>query len=112
MRNGVLHLGFTVSPGELGNSYLIGHSSNIYKNKGEFDEVFKNIKGKGEKGDIFVIYDQKGRKLSFEVFEVRLIEEDDTEKAYQVIEGQRIVTLQTSVNDPSKRWIIRGRLIY
>lgn len=120
LRDGVVHMANTPQPGELGNAYIIGHSSNYSSVKSSYNEIFKPLMKRSEAGERFVIYDQLGRELEFKVFEVVEIEYREAEKAYAMerFSDSRVVTLQASVLkwtstgwQPTHRWLTRGKLI-
>jgi len=112
MIKGSVHYAFTPMPGEIGNSYFVGHSSDPLGGGGEFVDVFRNLEDSGKIGDVFVIYDNYGRKLSFRVYEAKRISSNSPDIAYFTEKDRRVVTLQTSVDDTSQRWIVRGELIW
>jgi hypothetical protein len=119
LRDGVLHMAFTPQCGEIGNCYIVGHSSNYSFVKSAYNSVFKPLERKSQVGDTFYIYDRFGRELTFNVFEVKEISEDDTKEAYRLFPGRRVATLQTSILEyvpgkgwlPTKRWLTRGELV-
>jgi len=121
LRQGPVHMAFSPLPGEIGNSYIVGHSSNYSWIKSNYNKVFAPMEKVSSVGDEFTIYDQDGRELKFSVFEVKQIAEEDTKTAYQNYgEERRIVTLQTSIlttnlrtgiQMPTHRWLTRGELI-
>ena len=123
LRDGVVHLTeevhpYSVMPGEIGNSYIVGHSSNYSWVKSNYNEIFKPLEKRTQVGEEFIIYDKYGRELKFKVFETILIEETDTATAFKLFEGRRVVTLQTSVLTwrggvliPTHRWLTRGELV-
>jgi hypothetical protein len=119
LQDGVVHIAFTPMPGETGNSYIVGHSSNYSWVPSAYNEVFKPLERRSQVGEEFVIYDRFGRELKFKVFEVAEIGENDTSKAYENFPGKRVVTLQTSILEfvpgqgfrPTKRWLTRGELV-
>jgi Sortase domain len=117
LRDGIVHLGYTVQPGEIGNSYIVGHSSNFGSVKSDYNSIFKPLESKTEKGEDFLIYDKSGRELKFCVFEALKIAEADIETAYKEFPGERVVTLQTSILgwkdgqlQATHRWLTRGKL--
>jgi sortase (surface protein transpeptidase) len=117
LKDGVVRLPFSAFPGELGNSYIVGHSSNFQSIDSAYNEVFKPLQN-AQKGQTFTVYDHRGRKLEFEVFEITEIEAEDTDTAYKFFEGRRVVTLQASVLErvggqlkPTKRILVRGELV-
>jgi hypothetical protein len=113
--DGVVHIAYTVNPGEIGNSYVIGHTSNFSAVKSAYNTVFKPIERRSKIGETFVVYDKFGRELNFKVFEVLEIQANDTATAYKRFDDKRVVTLQGSILDanfqPTKRWLTRGELI-
>ncbi len=115
---GIVHMAYTPRPGEVGNSYIVGHSSNYSFVSSPYNTVFKPIQEKSQPGEVFTIYDERGRKLDFRVFEAIKIEAGDIATAYKNYPGQRVVTLQTSVLglrngkwEATHRWLTRGELI-
>lgn len=120
LENGIVHIYHTPQPGEVGNSYIVGHSSNFLSVKSPYNEIFKPLERATQNGEEFIIYDQHGRELRFNVFDNLEIWKNEAELAYYPeksnpeLEGKRIVTLQTSIlvnGVPSKRWLTRGELV-
>jgi hypothetical protein len=123
LRDGVVHLSpeiypTSVMPGEVGNAYIVGHSSNYNWVQSNYNEIFKPIEKRSQPGEQFVIYDRFGRELKFKVFETKLIEHSNTKEAYKLFDYKRVVTLQTSVLtwnngvlEPTHRWLTRGELV-
>jgi hypothetical protein len=56
-------------PGEIGNSYIVGHSSNFSSVISPYNEVFKPLVYNSKINDRFYVWDQNGRKLIFRVYE-------------------------------------------
>jgi Sortase domain len=117
LKDGIVHLGYTVQPGDIGNSYIVGHSSNFGTVKSDYNTIFKPLESKTVEGEDFLIYDRYGRELKFCVFEALKIEEADIATAYKEFPGQRVVTLQTSILgwkngqlQATHRWLTRGKL--
>ena len=117
LTKGIVHLGFTSLPGEYGNSYIVGHSSNYPIVKSIYNEIFKNLKN-AKSGDIFTIYNKDGKGMNFRVFENIIVNDSDIDKAYTDFNNKRVVTLQASVlvnvNGsllPLKRQLVRGELV-
>ena len=116
--NGIVHLAFTPQPGEIGNSYIVGHSSNFSAVKSNYNQVFKPLESRTREGDEFIIYDRFGRELKFKVFEVKKIPEEDVSEAYKNFPDRRVVTLQTSILGyrngrlaATHRWLTRGEMV-
>jgi hypothetical protein len=118
LEQGIVHLAYTPQPGEIGNSYIIGHSSNYAWIDSPYNKVFAPINQKSQVGETFIIYDRHGRELKFKVFEVLKIRDKETVIAYKNFPNRRVVTLQTSILGTRKgrieathRWLTRGELI-
>jgi sortase (surface protein transpeptidase) len=117
LRDGIVHLPFSPSPGEQGNSYIIGHSSNYNNVKSDYNYVFSKIVDKVQKGETFKIFDYKGRELTFRVIETLVLGEKESTKAYKQYGNKRVVSLQGSILEsvkgkflPTKRYIVVGEL--
>lgn len=120
LEQGVIHISpISPMPGEVGNSYIAGHSSNWQFIKSKYNTIFKPLLNQSKAGEEFIIYDHKCRSLRFRVFETKVIEEDDLVEAYKNFGERRVVTLQTSVVSyrpargwqPYQRWLTRGELV-
>jgi len=118
LREGIVHLAISPLPGEEGNSYIIGHSSNNSSVKSDYNEIFKPIESKSQIGDEFTIFDDQGRELKFRVFETLAVEDNDAESAYKNFGDRRVVTLQASIvskrngkTAPYQRWLTRAELV-
>ena len=125
--DGIVHMGGIPGvplPGELGNAYIVGHSSNYSSVASPYNEIFRPLVNRSAEGDIFYVYDQQGRKMKYKVFEnVEIRFDADPEIAYQRnnadYRGRRIVTLQTCKTVwengqgwvPTYRWLVRGELV-
>jgi hypothetical protein len=117
LTKGAVHLANSSDPGELGNSYIIGHTSNFPSVVSDYNFVFKPFNQKSSAGDEFIIFDREGRELHFEVFETLTIkaEEGGLAISKERFKDERVVTLQGSILDfyqqPTQRWLTRGRLV-
>ena len=120
LRGGIVCLPFSPFPGELGNSYCAGHSSNHPDVISDYNEVLKPIEKKGKIGELIQVYDPYGRELTFKIFETEIIESDGAQKAYLPFpDHKRALTLQTSVVSyrPSngwqvyQRWLVKAELV-
>ncbi len=116
---GIVHVAITPLPGEVGNSYIVGHSSNFSSVQSDYNYIFKPLERNSEVGDEFYIYDKDGRELKFRVFETDEVLEREYAKAIQPYGDKRVVTLQCSILEwvpgqglqPTKRWLTRGELV-
>jgi len=114
LRNGIVHLPFSPLPGEVGNSYIIGHTSNFINVESDYNEVFAPLLNAAKPGQEFTITDHRGRLLKFRVFEVLAVTENDLTQAYKNFGDRRIVTLQGSILEngiPTKRYLVRAELL-
>ena len=113
LKDGVVHLADSVMPGEVGNSYLVGHSSNYRQVISNYNFVFATLT-QAKEGDEFIIFDPDGRELKFKVFGSIVIDFTDVATAVKDYGEKRVVTLQASVlvnGKPLKRRLVRGELI-
>lgn len=118
LKNGIVRLPITPAPGQVGNSYIIGHTSNFPQVVSNYNTIFKPIERNSKVGEEFYIWDHKCRKLKFVVFESLAIREEDVDTAYKNFGDRRVVTLQGSILElvkgylePTKRWLTRGELV-
>lgn len=65
LTKGVVHYPGTAEPGEVGNSFITGHSSNFWWIKGKYNYIFVNL-DKLKAGDQAIIY-HNGNKYVYEV---------------------------------------------
>ena len=95
LRAGVVHFPGTALPGQFGNVYIFGHSSDNLWAKGDYKTVFAflpNIK-LDERIDIS---DAEGNKFVYKVIETRIISPKDTQFLDQGNYKKKRLTLQTS----------------
>lgn len=125
--DGVIHMGGIPGvpmPGELGNAYIAGHSSNYSSVQSPYNEVFAPLVDRVQAGDEFYVYDQQGRKLTFRIFGTDTIHfQDNPELAYKRDDpeyaNRRIMTLQTCKSEwipgqgwqPTLRYLVRAELV-
>jgi Sortase domain len=119
LEKGIIHLTpISPLPGEIGNSYIAGHSSNWEFIKSDYNYIFRPLMQRTKEGDTFSICNLDGKKLNFKIFENLTIEEEDITTAYKSFGQRRIVTLQTSIMSyrqsngwkPYQRWLAIGEL--
>lgn len=73
--NGVVHYAGTANPGEVGNSFITGHSSNYWWIKGAYNYIFLNL-NKLVVGDQAVVY-HNGKKYVYTATEIKVVEPSD-----------------------------------
>ena len=118
LEKGVVHLPMSVHPGEIGTSYIAGHTSNWQFIKSPYNAIFKPMEGQTKVGDEFFVFDNWGRRLRFRIFDSLEIRADDLANAYKKFDNRRTITLQGSVLkwtkqglQPTHRWLSRGELV-
>jgi hypothetical protein len=118
LTKGIVHLPISPLPGEVGNSYIIGHSSNYSSVKSDYNFVFAPLVEKTKNDQVFHIFDYAGRDLTFKVIESVAVKEADVLEAYKNFGDRRVVTLQGSILEkvngktlPTKRWLTRAELV-
>jgi hypothetical protein len=99
LSNSALHMAFTANPGEIGNSYFIGHNYN------HFAPLMYN----GSVGDKIVVKTEDS-VFNYTVFEARTIQATNNAEAYQLGSTDTTITLQTCTNNPDVYWIVRARI--
>lgn len=72
LRNGVVHYSGTAKPGEIGNAFITGHSSNYWWEKGGYNYIFANL-NKLAVGDQAKIY-YNGNKFLYRVSSISVVE--------------------------------------
>ncbi len=109
LKRGVVHHPNTALPGEKGNVFIIGHSSNYFWQAGNYDQIFALL-DKLKNGDLITVYYQN-KKYNYSVFEI-----------FQV--GPHEIWIMDSVNNPIitlmtcwpvgtnlRRLVVRGKLV-
>lgn len=84
-----------------GNFCIAGHNYNNY-------QFFSRLK-KLNIGDVIDIYDIKGRKISYEVYDSFETDYDDLSCISQNTEGKREITLVTCNNIKNRRRVIKAK---
>jgi LPXTG-site transpeptidase (sortase) family protein len=107
LRRGVVHYPGTAKPGELGNCYIFGHSSDYPWAKGDYKTVFKELPNIQKGTEIFVT-DEKGNRFAYAVTDAFVASASDTHLLGQGDKKTRNLTLQTSypLGTAFKRWIV------
>jgi len=110
LKRGVAHLPQTAKPGEIGNCYIVGHSSDYPWSDGLFKEVFAQLPKLAVGDEILV---QKGEAaLKYIVLETKIVEANDLSVLSQETSGQKILTLQTSypIGTADKRFLVIAKI--
>ena len=107
LERGVVHYPDTALPGELGNAYYFGHSSDYVFKKGKYKTVFATLP-KVELGDKIYITNHDGRQFGYEVIDKLIVDSQDVSVLSQGDYDKRRLTLQTSwpLGTALKRYVV------
>lgn len=107
MSQGVAHYPGTALPGQFGNVFIFGHSSDFVWAKGEYKTIFA-VLPKIKIGDEIIITDSQANEFVYIVKKSTSASADDTAFLDQNTEGRKILTLQTSypLGTALRRWMI------
>lgn len=112
LQDGVVHFPGTAMPGELGNAYIFGHSSDYPWSFGSFKTVFALLP-KITMDDVIEITDTYGQTLSFRVIETKIVSPKDLSVLNQREHKDALLTLQTSypLGTALQRFIVVSKLV-
>jgi LPXTG-site transpeptidase (sortase) family protein len=99
LTKGVVHYYGTAMPGEVGNTFITGHSSNFWWVKGNYNYIFVNL-DKLAVGDQAKIYNN-GKKYVYAVSEIKTVDPTDTTVLGQT--DTPVLTLMTCT-PPGTNW--------
>ena len=107
LMNGVVHYPGTANPGELGNCYIFGHSSDYLWSKGKYKTVFALLP-KISMGTDIEITNATGIIFHYTVMDSRMVAANDLSVLSQQGYKKKLLTLQTSypVGTALKRWVV------
>lgn len=75
LEQGVVHYADTATPGENGNTVIVGHSSNNILNKGKYKFAFVLL-SRLESGDTFYLQ-KDGKRYTYQVYEKKIVKPTD-----------------------------------
>lgn len=106
LQSGVAHYFGAAAPGEAGNAYFVGHSSDYPWAAGEYKTVFATLP-KIKIGDIIYVSSQT-KTFSYKVIEIKIISAGDLSAFSQNDDGKKLLTLQTSypLGTAAKRFLV------
>ncbi len=112
LESGVVHYPGTAMVGEVGNSYIFGHSSDFAFKGGDYKTVFALLP-RIENGAEIVVSNPKGIKFTYKVVNQFVAASTDTHLLDQNTNGKKILTLQTSypIGTALKRYIVVGEMV-
>ena len=111
LMEGVVHFPDTALPGQVGNCYIFGHSSDYIWGKGKYKSIFATLPSI-KKGEFIEITDQTGNAFVYEVFDSFVVAANDVSVLNQETGGKKLLTLQTSypIGTALKRFIVQAEL--
>ncbi len=106
---GVAHHPNTVLPGQVGNVFIFGHSSDYKWSKGKYKTIFATLP-KIQQGAEIIVTNSQGAGYKYTVTDSLEVEATDISWLAQNTSGQKLLTLQTSypVGTAKRRWIVRA----
>ncbi len=112
LKEGVVHYPATAEPGQAGNAYIFGHSSDFVWSKGKYKTVFALLP-RIETGAKIYVSNPAGQTFEYQVYERFVTSATDTESLSQGDYRERLLTLQTSypIGTAWKRYIVRAVLV-
>ncbi len=91
------------APNEIGNYCIVGHN---YKSKKMFGRLSEVVSG-----DIIELEDINGKVVKYSVYDINVVDPDDTTCTSQLTNGRREVTLITCTNYGTQRLVVKAREI-
>jgi LPXTG-site transpeptidase (sortase) family protein len=112
LATGVVHFPETAKPGEFGNVYLFGHSSDYAWSKGAYKTVFALLT-KIQPGTEILVSDSVGDLFTYKVKEAFVAGSKDVKYLSQEKYEKKLLTLQTSypIGTALKRYIVRAEIL-
>jgi sortase A len=109
--DGVAHYPGTANPGELGNCYIFGHSSDFIWSKGNYKNIFAVLPQIQNGAQIFVS-DQQGNEFNYTVIASHEVAADNLQVLSQQNYQKKLLTLQTSypVGTALARWVVLAEI--
>lgn len=111
LARGVVHYPGTAMPGEGGNAYYFGHSSDFVTKPGNYKTVFALLPHMNI-GEEIAITDNEGKVYKYTVTETKVVSPTDTHVLEQGDRKEKLLTLQTSypVGTALKRFLVIAKL--
>ncbi len=111
LENGIVHFPGTAFPGQYGNAYFFGHSSDYLWNPGSYKTVFEKLPSV-QMGDEIVVTDASGTSYTYAVIGTKIVTPQDFSVLSQGDGTRRLLSLQTSypIGMATKRFIVIAEL--
>ncbi len=111
LQRGVVHLAQTALPGETGNCYIVGHSSDYAFRPGRYKTIFAQLPELQIGDEVEINSSEKSFK--YLVTETKVVEANDLTVLSQETDGQKILTLQTSypIGTARQRFLVIAKFV-
>lgn len=106
LRSGVVHLYGTAEPGEAGNCYIVGHSSDYENARGDYKNIFAGLPEINIGDEISLgAWDET---YKYKVLYTKVVEPDNLSVLSQDTGGRKLLTLQTSypIGSAKQRFLV------
>jgi sortase A len=112
LQDGVVHYPGTADPGDPGNVYIFGHSSDYAWSPGKFKTVLALLP-RIKPGDEIQVSDKSGKLYRYRVLETRIVSPKDLSVLDQHDLSRKLLTLQTSypVGTALRRFLAVAELV-
>ncbi|MEO5927265.1 MAG: sortase [Patescibacteria group bacterium] len=112
LKNGAVHYPGTAEPGQPGNDYIFGHSSDYSWSGGKYKTVFALLP-KIDIGSIIWITDKTGKNFRYKVTETRIVNPKDLSVLDQHENKKKLLTVQTSypIGTALRRFVVIAELV-
>jgi LPXTG-site transpeptidase (sortase) family protein len=113
LESGVIHYPGTALPGQIGTTYIAGHSSNYVWAKGDYNHIFTYLDNLKDNASFSITVTlNNGKTVTLDYVVVNRQEFLPTDPAQVANTGQSLVALSTCwpVNTTSKRLVLYGQL--
>lgn len=107
LKSGVVHYPGTASPGQVGNVFIFGHSSDYFWSSGGYKAVFALLP-KIKIGEEIWVTDNQANTFVYKTIKSVMANPDDTSFLDQNTSGKKLLTIQTSypLGTALRRWIV------
>jgi sortase A len=110
LKNGLVNLQGTSLPGEAGNVFITGHSSDLPWSNGNYKTIF-SLLNKMVVGDIIMLKYQN-KEFIYKVHEVKVVQPDDLSVLDQTNDSILTLMTCTPVGTTLRRLIVASKQIY
>lgn len=107
LETGVIHLDGTASPGEVGNVFITGHSSNLPMARGDYKAIFATLPKIKLNDQIFII--RGGRLYSYKVENVFETTPDKVEVMTQSKKSMLTLSTCVPIGTAARRFIVQAK---